>query len=144
MLCAVALLVAGSSKKPVERPFKEYGVISFAPDGTFDVFGQATHMGRFVGHGASAVTGVSPDGLKVYFHVTATWTAADGSAIQIDMPNWVSDHTVTPATSTGVANVVGGTGRFLNATGSFFADISPADIIQGVPNILTADGTLAF
>ncbi len=141
------MLAAGSSKRPLERPFKEDGLISFTAtsdfDGTFEVVGNATHLGRFVGNGAYVVTGASSDG-KVYFHVAATWTAADGSSIQIDMPNWVSDHSVTPPTSTGVVNVIGGTGRFLNASGSFSGDISPADIIPGAPNYITAQGTLVF
>jgi len=146
--CALVLPVVGSSKNPVERPMKEKGLILFTPTsdfgGTFGVVGNATHLGKFVGQGTYHVTGVSPDGLKIYFHVAATWTAANGDAVEIDCPDWVNDNSVNPPTSTGVMNFVGGTGRFVNASGSFFSVISPAVITLGVPNSLTGDGTITY
>jgi len=132
----------------VERPFKENGLIRFTPEsdfaGTFEVVGNATHLGKFVGNGTYEVTGASDDGLKVYFHVAATWMAAKGDTIDIDMPEWVIDYSVTPPTSTGVASVIGGTGRFAGASGSFFGEISPADITPGLPNSLTGEGTITY
>jgi len=147
-MLALAFLVA-TSAQPQEsgkaRPFKETGLITFNLDGaTFGVVGNATHLGKFVGHGTYVVTGVSEDGLKVYFHVAATWTAANGDTIDIDMPEWVNDNSVNPPTSTGVANIIGGSGRFVNASGSFLGDISPAAITPGVPNSLTAEGTITY
>ncbi len=133
---------------PVERPLKEAGFISFTPTsefgGTFGVVGNASHLGQFVGQGTYQATGISSDGLKVYFHVAATWTAANGDSIAIDCPDWVNDASVTPPTSTGVMNIIGGTGRFVDASGWFFGDISPANITPGVPNTLTGEGNIAY
>jgi hypothetical protein len=150
-MLALVFLVAASPQlqsSGKERPFKAAGLISFTPTsdlgGTFGVVGNATHLGKFVGIGTYEVTGASPDGSKVYFHVAATWTAANGDTIEIDMPEWVGDYSVTPPTSTGVANIIGGTGRFFNASGSFFGDISPADITPGVPNNLTGEGAISY
>lgn len=130
----------------VERPLKEAGLISFTPaselGGTFGVVGTATHLGKFVGKGTYEVTGV--DGALVFFHVAATWTAANGDSIEIDCPEWVNDNSVTPPTSTGVMKIIGGTGRFADASGSFIGDISPAVITPGAPNTLTAEGTISY
>jgi hypothetical protein len=60
------------------------------------------------------------------------------------MPEWVNDYSATPPTSTGVANVLGGTGRFAGASGSFLGEISPAEITPGVPNSLTGEGTITY
>ena len=132
----------------VARPLKETGMISFTPTsdfgGTFGVVGTATHLGKFVGSGTYEVTGLSPDGLKVYFHVTATWTASNGDSIKIDCPEWVNDASITPPTSTGVMKIIGGTGRFADASGSFFSTISPAAITPGVPNTLTGEGNISY
>ena len=132
-------------RDPVERPFKETGIISFTAEsdfaGTFGVAGNATHLGKFVGDGTYQVTGVSDDGLKVYFHVAATWTAAKGDTIDVDMPEWVIDYGATPPTSTGLVNIIGGTGRFAGASGSFLGDISPADTSSGV---IAGEGTISY
>jgi predicted ABC-type sugar transport system permease subunit len=101
-------------------------------------------LGKFVGKGTYQVTGASPDGLKVYFHVAATWTAANGNKLYLDMPQWVNDNSVTPPTSTGAANIIGGTGRFVNASGALFGEITPAVITPGVPNGLTMEGTITY
>jgi hypothetical protein len=134
--------------KGTARPFKASSLISFTPTsdfgGTFGVVGNATHLGKFVGTGTYQVTGVSADGSKVYFHVTATWTAANGDTINLDMPEWVNDNSVNHPTSTGVANIIGGTGRFAGASGWYFGDISPPVITPGVPNDLTAVGTITY
>jgi hypothetical protein len=135
---------------PVERPFKLAGLIDFAPTsdlgGTFGVVGNATHLGDFVGDGTYEVTGVSDDGLKVFFHVTATWTAANGDTIDLDMPDWVNQYDASgnAVSSTGLVNIIGGTGRFAGASGSYFGDISPPVINPGVPNDLTGEGTIAY
>ena len=153
MGCILALVFLGATSaqpKPsgTARPFKASALMSFNPTsdfaGTFEVVGNATHLGKFVGNGTYEVTDVSSDGSKVFFHVAVTWTAANGDSIQLDMPQWVNNLGVTPATSTGVANIIGGTGRFANASGSFFGDITPPSITPGVFNTLTADGTISY
>ena len=148
-VCALVLPVVGSLKNPVERPFKATGIFTSVSDatgaaGTFLTVGTATHLGKFVGQGTYEVTGVSSDGLKVFMHVAATWTAANGDTIDLYIADWVNDYSVTPPIATGFANIIGGTGRFANASGSYVANISPADAAPGVTQIWTAEGTISY
>jgi len=154
MGCMLALVflvaVSAQPQKPGKaRPFKETGIISLTPDasglgGTFGVVGTATHLGKFVGQGTYEVTGVSSDGLKVFMHVAATWTAANGDTIDLYIADWVNDYSVTPPTATGLANIIEGTGRFVNASGSLFSDISPVNVSPGDTQILTSEGTISY
>ena len=143
-VCALVLPVVGSLKNPVERPFNANGASVMNPDGTFLIVGTATHLGKFVGQGTYEVTGVSSDGLKVFMHVAATWTAANGDTIMLEILNWVNDYSVTPPIATGLANIIGGTGRFANASGSLFSDISPVNVSPGDTQILTSEGTISY
>ena len=149
--CILALVFLGATSaqpkaKGTARPFKEKGLITFNLDGTtFGVVGNATHLGKFVGKGTYEV--IPPyDKIPaiIHFHVAATWTAANGDTIDIDMPDWVSDHSVNPPTSTGVVNIIGGTGRFVNASGSFYSEISPPRVSPDVVNIITGEGTISY
>ena len=152
--CTLALVFLGATSaqpkaKGTERPFKETGIISLTPDasglaGTFGVVGTATHLGKFVGQGTYYVTGVSSDGKKVFMHVAATWTAANGDTIMLEIQDWVNDYSVTPPIATGLGNILGGTGRFANASGSLFSDISPVNVSPGDTQILTSEGTISY
>jgi len=148
--CALVLPAIGSLKNPVERPFKGSAVVTKATtnpgglSGTFEIVGTATHLGKFVSNVSYQVTGGSPDGSKVFVHLWGNFTAANGDTVELEFPNWVLDHSVTPPTSTGVANITGGTGRFANASGSYVANISPADAAPGVTQIWTAEGTISY
>ena len=146
-MLALVFLVAASPQPQASakaRPFKVTGIFTSPNDGTFGIVGTATHLGKFVAKGTLELTGVSPDGLKVFFHVAATWTAANGDTIGIEIPEWVIDYSVTPPASTGVATILPGTGRFVNASGSVFSEISPAEISPGVLNIITGEGTISY
>jgi hypothetical protein len=148
--CLLALVFLGATTAQPKtsakaRPFKATAIYTAGDPGTFQVAGNATHLGAFVGMGTYVIT----DGDLVNYtfftlHVVATWTAANGDTITIDFPEWVNDNTVDPPTSTGAGNIIGGTGRFANATGSFFSDISPATTTPGVLNILTGEGTISY
>ena len=153
MGCMLALVcLVGTSAQPQTggkaRPFKANALITFLPTsdlgGDFEVVGNATHLGKFVGEGIYWITGVTDGGTKVHFHVQVTWTAANGDSIDLDMPDWVNDLSVTPATSTGTAVIVGGTGRFAKVSGSMFGIITPPEIIPGTPNDLTEEGTITY
>ena len=147
-VCALVLPTIGSLKNPVERPFKAVGIISFTPAsasaGTFGVDGNATHLGDFVGNGTYQIYDVV--GSKVYMHVTATWTAANGGTIEFDMPEWVIQYDASgnAVSSTGLGNVIRGTGRFAHASGSMFSEISPAQDAPGVTQIVTGEGTISY
>jgi hypothetical protein len=146
-MLALVFLVAASPQPQTSgkaRPFKLTGIFTSPNDGTFRIVGTATHLGKFVAKGTIEFTSMSPDGMKLFMRGAATWTAANGDNIQIDLPEWVADYSVTPPTSTGVANIIGGTGRFVNASGSFFSEISPADSAPGVTQIITGEGTISY
>jgi hypothetical protein len=151
--CILALVFLGATSaqpkvKGTARPFTLAGIISFTPEsdfgGTFGVVGTATHLGKFVGNGSYEVTGVSDDYSIVYMHVVATWTAANGDTITTEIPEWIRDFSVEPATSSGTLYITRGTGRFANASGSWFGDISPAPVTPGIANIFTAEGTISY
>ena len=153
--CILALVFLGTtSAQPkasgTARPFKATGIVAETitnPDGVsgaFVVVGTATHLGKFVSNVDYQVTAATPDLSVLFVHVWGKFTAANGDTIQIDIPEWVVDHTVTPPTSTGLANIIGGTGRFANASGSYVANISPADAAPGVTQIWTAEGTISY
>lgn len=143
-VCALVLPVVGSEKNPVERPFKVTGIFTMAPDesglaGTFEVVGNATHLGRIVFPGTYEITGV--DGALVYFHIHGTYWAANGDAIEVDCPDWVTEYDAdgNAVASMGLVTIIGGTGRFANASGSYLGNI-----FSGDPMPFTALGTITY
>lgn len=145
-MCGLMLSVVGSAKHPVERPFKAAGIFTMAADpnsalsGTFEVVGNATHLGKFVFPGDWQIVGATDTGL-VTFHIWGTYTAANGDTIKVDCPNWVTQYDANgnAVTSTGVVNIIGGTGRFANASGSYVGNIFP-----GNPMHFTAQGNISY
>ena len=139
-ILALVFLVAASPQPQTSgkaRPFKVTGIISLNQDFTFGVVGTATHLGKIVGQGTIEITEVSADG-KIHYKVAAIWTAANGDSINFYGPDWVADNNVIPPTNIGDGVIKGGTGRFANASGSLFGEISsPA-------SILTCEGTISY
>ncbi len=148
-VCALVLPVVGSSKNPVERPFKVAGIFTSEPDdpsgatGTFQVLGNATHLGKIVFAGDYSVVGFAPNefGYLVTIHIHGIYTAANGDTIEVDGPLWVTQYGPdnNPVWSTGTVNIIGGTGRFANASGSYVGNIYPGD-----PLTFTAEGTISY
>jgi hypothetical protein len=144
-VCALVLPTVGSSKHPVERPFKAAGIFTMAADsndpllGTFEIVGNATHLGKFVFPGDWQIVGATDTGLV--FHIWGTYTAANGDTIEVDCPDWVTQYDANgnAVTSTGVVNIIGGTGRFANASGSYVGNIFPGD-----PMPFTAQGVISY
>jgi len=145
-VCALVLPVVGSAKHPVKRPFNAAGIFTMATDlndpssGTFEVVGNATHLGKFVFPGDWQIVGATDTGL-VTFHIWGTYTAANGDTIKVDCPDWVTQYDANgnAVTSTGVVNIIGGTGRFANASGSYVGNI-----FSGDPMPFTAQGTISY
>jgi len=129
--CALVLPVVGSLKNPVERPLKMSGIVTEiiinADDGsgTMEVVGTATHLGKFV---CRADWTVNSDGT---LHLLAYFTAANGDTLQAEFP--------AAAPLFGDATITGGTGRFANASGSYGASISGANL-----EIFAAEGTISY
>ncbi len=142
--CMLALVFLGATTAQPQpsgtaRPFKATGIPAMG-DGTFIIVGNATHLGHFVFPGTFKVVGRTPDGLKVFFHIQGTYTAANGDTIEIDCPDWVGDFSQNPVLSWGLVKIVGGTGRFANASGSYVGTLSPGN----APTLFTAEGTISY
>jgi hypothetical protein len=143
--CALVLPVVGSSKNPVERPLKVAGIFTSVPDetgfaGTFMVLGNATHLGKIVFAGDFTTVNMTPSGL-VTVHIQGTYTAANGDTIVVECPNWVTQYDAVgnALTSTGLVNIIGGTGRFANASGSYMGHIYPGSTL-----IFAAEGVITY
>ena len=137
-VCALVLPVVGNAKHPVERPFKASGIVTHQesnPDysGSMEVVGTATHLGKFVSQ-ARWVFNASTFTL----YVRADFTAANGDTLQAEFPAWIVDP-VTGFSDSGVATITGGTGRFANATGSYVATFSGANL-----DIFNLEGTISY
>jgi hypothetical protein len=145
MLALVFLVATSVQSQPSgkARPFKATGIFTSVYDegststGTFKVLGNATHLGKIVFAGPWEVIGGDFENYTyLIFHVAGTYTAANGDTLEIDIPEWETDYTVTPSVGTGLVNIIGGTGRFANATGSYVGVI--------VAGQFTAEGTISY
>jgi len=129
------------------RPFKAVGASNLTADpndpsgasGTFEVVGNATHLGNFFFPGTWKVVGVNAVGGYVY-RVEGMYVAANGDTIKILCPDWGIDDGANPEFSTGIVQIIGGTGRFANASGSYKGSLSP---VPG-PTLFTAEGTISY
>ena len=87
----------------------------------FHGMGQATHLGRFAASGVAVLgesTGICPGGIPNVPNVhTETLTAANGDELVIRMVNVGCPTGPYTFHGTGEWTVLGGTGRFRNATG---------------------------
>ena len=150
MGCMLALVFLGAtSAQPkasgTERPFKVTGIFTSDPagPGTFEVVGNATHLGKFVFPGVYSVVDFELNdlGYLVTVHIHGIYTAANGDSIEVDCPLWVTQYRPdnSPVWSTGIIYIIGGTGRFANASGWYLGNISTGDIL-----ILTGEGTISY
>jgi hypothetical protein len=151
MGCILALVFLGAtSAQPkasgTERPFKVTGIFTSVADesglaGTFEIVGNATHLGKFVFPGVYSVVVVTPNdkGYLVTVHISGNYTAANGDTINVDGPLWVTQYRPdnSPVWSTGTVNIIGGTGRFAGASGSYVGNIFP-------DGGFTANGTISY
>jgi hypothetical protein len=154
MGCILALVFLGAmSAQPkaagTARPFKVTGIFTSVPDasgmaGTWQAVGNATHLGQMVLSGPWKITGGDFVGFTTLtFHVSGTYKAANGDTLDIDIPEWVIDYTVTPPVGTGLAEIKGGTGRFAHASGSYAAVIVYGDT-SALTGELTGKGTISY
>jgi hypothetical protein len=152
--CILALVFLGATSaqpkaKGTARPFDVTGIFTSVPDdetgatGTFKVVGNATHLGKIVFAGVYWTVSLVPNefGYLVTVHIQGTYTAANGNTIKVDGPLWVTQYRPdnSPVWSTGTVNIIGGTGRFAGASGSYVGNIIPGDTF-----ILTGEGTISY
>jgi hypothetical protein len=127
-----ALALSGPARAGEQVPFqgKESGVLTQAgfsfPFVTFSVVGEgeASHVGRFTLNGQTAINVITGDATGVF-----TLTAANGDMLFLTL--------VVVAHPPGDFTIVGGTGRFQGATGSFVDQIEFALPLGASPNPFT-------
>ena len=118
----VAGMSAQSKDKEHARPFRFTGIelpgttADDGQSGTFIHVGNATHMGKVTAEGTYEVLG-NADGVW-FLHTLGTYTAANGDTLIFEGANLAIDYNVVPPVGVGTFEVVGGTGRFANASGS--------------------------
>jgi hypothetical protein len=119
--CMILILLQTSvinAKDMVTRPFQISGVITFFYVGTIDDQGVATHLGNFVSYG-TWMSGkyIAANGDELY------WQVAGGYII----------------------NIIGGTGRFENATGEYAFELNPISGPEdGMTFEYTGKGTITY
>ena len=130
--CILALVFLGATSaqpkaKGTPRPLKMSGIVTFVDfaAGEMVVVGTATHLGKFVSYATW-----DPD-YTVPLVVHADFTAANGDTLQAEFPAFVG--------ASGDATIIGGTGRFAGASGSYVGNIFPGD-----PMPFTANGTISY
>ena len=149
LLALVFMVAAGTQPKASvkERPFKATGASTltvnpndpFGASGTFVIVGRATHLGDFVFPGTWAIVGFNDEGGFVY-EIHGTYTADNGDTVEIYCPDWGVDDGLSPAVSKGIVHIIGGTGRFADASGSYVGSLSPAP----APTLFSAQGTISY
>jgi hypothetical protein len=123
--CALAFPALGSTKNPVERPYRGEATVTWVVNllggrATGQETGVATHIGLYTNE-SSAIWDLDN---FVIVSATGTVTAANGEQVFWKM---------TPD-QPGIVQVTGGTGRFKNASGSLAA-------VPPLKPIVTVDGT---
>lgn len=94
-----------------------------------DLFsGTSSHLGGVVGEGAHTLNA------DLTFEGSATWIAADGSTLEVELfgqllPEFDENGLVLPVAFTGTLDIVGGTGRLANADG----EAAMSGTIAGIP-----------
>jgi len=142
----VALFLLGgmsaqSKDKEHARPFRFTGLEVGGEDngmyGTWVHVGNATHMGMVTGEGAWEITG--EDNGVYFFHVWGTYTAANGDSITIESTDYSIDWNLEPAVGVGTVQVLGGTGRFADASGSWNSYVLYSETRE-----VLAEGTICY
>jgi len=123
-VCCVALGPAAAARTDVPFKARLSGTAGFtsATSVEFHGTGQATHLGRLTNAGIAVLgppTGGCPDGAPGIAAVhTDAFTAANGDELVIRMVNLACPTGPTSFHGTGRWTVIGGTGRFADATGA--------------------------
>jgi hypothetical protein len=113
-----------------QRPFKS-GLLSGPASPTLEqrcgddlslaltLTGTATHVGRFSAMGTHCTEWGLLESAVPFYSGIATFTAADGSTLEVHYEGWQDAPEGFRATLAVTVDVVGGTGRFADAAGSW-------------------------
>ena len=146
LLVALALPVSAGDQRPIRGQFTGSGVdvgqrcpgaltIGFAIDGTL------SHLGRMTGDGSNCTEFTLGTGSVAIWDGIATISAADGSTLILSYEGQQGPPANGSAAFVHSDSVVGGTGRFANATGqltvqglidfSAFPDVTVSGTVSG-------------
>ncbi len=145
----ISLLLGSLPVAAAERPFalRGNGVAAFITDGAGNIIGAnitasgtATHLGLWSGVGTIQFTPDPNNPTQLLVSGSATFIAANGDKLQGVLANSVLD--VTTGIGRGTFQFVGGTGRFVRASGG--ADIVVEQNLATGAFVLTAVGSINF
>jgi hypothetical protein len=153
-------LNSGAMAKTTGRPFK--GSVLYTLDttislpcncgsmstlGSFKGVGTLTHFGLMTSKNKTCVAPILVNGNFIGYHITitcGTFTTANGDEIAVDIPTYDVFFNSTSATGTMTGNFTGGTGRFVNATGSFTGTITIPISNPAIATLTNIDGSIDY
>ena len=116
LVFALAVLFLGSLPAQAgERPFR-LNATGTVTNGVINATGHASHLGLFSETGELSFVPDPNNPTQLLVSGTVTFTAADGDQLDVLIEDAVLD--VTTGQAAGAFRVIGGTGRFADATGS--------------------------
>jgi hypothetical protein len=140
--CLGLLLLLGTAASPAaaSRPFKGHaeGMVTGVTLTGFilEYTGQATHLGQFT---RTEEVSLNPD--TGAFEGTIVFTAANGDQLWVEFTGQFTSAT----TAEGIYTIVGGTGRFTDATGTANFEASTALSPEGaLLAAVTFEGTIDY
>jgi hypothetical protein len=131
-LAAVSPAAALGKAKGTDRPWNGTTTSTTTLDlttgtGTSDGAGQASHLGAFTFHNDhSSFMFTGPDTFS--FTLTATYVAANGDKVYATGVATGRLLTATTSETTLVSTIIGGTGRFADASGTLTSSISSVTV----------------
>jgi hypothetical protein len=90
--------------------------------------GHLSHLGKYTGHSNVAITFTGPSSFTAAG--TGTMVAANGDKLFVDI-TWAGTFTATAIHTTVVRTIVGGTGRFADASGTLTVTLSSVYSLSG-------------
>jgi hypothetical protein len=145
LLALAALPLAGGVGSGKARPFKAKSIVCVIDQAANPyeavMYGQATHLGKFVGQFPSIQFSDAPEGPAN--EGTGILIAANGDSVTIHMVDYLVYMDESIAVCQGTYDIAGGTGRFLNASGhgSYTAIV---ELTNANPPEFTFDGTMVY
>lgn len=116
LILALTVLVLGSFPAQAgERPFR-LNVAGTVTNGVVSASGQATHLGLFTETGELSFVPDPNNPTLLLVTGRVTFTAANGDQLEALIEDAVLD--VTTGQAAGAFRIIGGTGRFANASGT--------------------------
>ncbi|MEW4529942.1 hypothetical protein [Maioricimonas sp. JC845] len=136
LLAMGAASTCQAGKRGAERPFKGHarGIATFLSpvEAIIDYTGHATHLGKFT---RREYLFINEDGFT--FQGTMTFVAANGDELDLDFVGMF----ISPTDAIGTYTFTGGTGRFVDATGTAEFEAYTPDFVHVRVRF---DGTISY